>query len=266
VTPRPSIPLSSLRALSSWSRWTLAARVGLAVLLVGGLALVFLLSHHRQREDAYLEAGKSPVIALDVSWSVTYDRSKLIERTLKSFVDAQRRVGFVLFSDTAYEALPIGTRSDALQPFLRFFAGADENPWRATFSAGTRISAALDLAHTMLHEARVENGSVVLISDLADSPNDETDLARTLVTFQRERIPIRMIGIDPNRQDEQFFREALRSGGGSVTALRTASSLGKDGTTFPVVLVVVVALFALLLALNEHVLGALTWSRRREPA
>jgi hypothetical protein len=266
VTPAPSIPLSSIRAVVRPSRWTTAARIGLAVLLVGGLALVFLLSHRRQHDDSLLGAGTSPVIALDVSWSVTYDRSKLIERTLKSFVDAQRRIGFVLFSDTAYEALPIGTRSDALQPFLRFFAGANENPWRATFSAGTRISAALDLAHQMLTDAHVKKGSVVLISDLADSPNDETDLARTLVAYQRDRIPIRMIGIDPNRQDEQFFRDALRSGGGTVTSLRTASTIGKGARTFPIALVVVVVLVALLLALNEHVLGALTWSRRRQAA
>jgi hypothetical protein len=266
LTPRPSIPLSSIRTLSRGSRFTLAARLGLAILLVGSLAAVFLLSHRRQHDESLLGSGTSPVIALDVSWSVGYDRSKLIEQTLKSFVDAQRRIGFVLFSDTAYEALPIGTRSDALQPFLRFFRGAGANPWRATFSAGTRISAALDLAHQMLEDAHVRNGSVVLVSDLADSPSDETDLARSLVTFQRDAIPIRMIGIDPNRQDEQFFREALRSGGGSVTTVRAASAVGRSEPSFPVLLVVVVALVALLLALNEHVLGALTWSRRRETA
>lgn len=266
MTPGPSIPLSSVRALARSARWTRAARLGLAALLIVGLAVVFLLSHRRQREDAYLAAGTSPVIALDVSWSVTYDRSRLIERTLKGFVDAQRRVGFVLFSDTAYEALPVGTRSDALQPFMRFFHGADANPWRATFSAGTRISAALDLAHQMLLDAHVKHGSVVLISDLADSPSDEIDLARTLVAFQRADIPIRMVAIDPNRQDEQFFREALRSGGGSVTTLRTAGQVSGGRRTFPVLLVVVIALVALLLALNEHVLGALTWSRRKETA
>jgi len=266
VSRLPSIPFSSLGAIARLSRWTAAARLGFAALLVGGLALVFLLSHDRQRDDSFLEAGTSPVIALDVSWSVTYDRSRLIERTLKSFVDAQRRVGLVLFSDTAYEALPVGTRSDALQPFLRFFHGAQANPWRATFSAGTRISAALDLAHEMLDEARVKKGSVVLISDLADSPNDETDLARTLVTYQRDAIPIRIIGINPNRQDEQFFREALRSGGGSVTTLRTASSVGTASYAFPAALVAVIALVVLLLGLNEHLLGRLTWARRREAA
>lgn len=258
---RPSIPFSSARAFAGKARWTLAARIGLAVLLVGGLVAAFQLTHKHSRTDAYLEAGRSPVIALDLSWSVSYDKSKLIEQTLKGFVDSGRRLGLVLFSDTAYMALPLGTRAEALRPFLRFFKGAGADPWRATFSAGTRIGAGLDLAHRMLLRAHVKNGSVVLISDLDDSPSDETDLAKNLVTFQRENIPIRMIAVNPTKQDEAFFRDALQ-GGGSVTTLRSVTA-GGGGGEFPVTLVVVIALVALLLALNEQLLGALTWGRRR---
>jgi hypothetical protein len=264
VRGRPSIPLSSAAALTRNARWTLAARIGLATALVGGLAAAFTLTNRQPAGDGYLAAGRSPVIALDLSWSVSYDRSKLIERTLRSFVDSGRRIGLVLFSDTAYEALPVGTRSDALRPFLRFFQSNGPNPWRATFSAGTRISAALDLARRMLRQANVSRGSVVLISDLDDSPNDQTDLARSLVTYQREDIPIRMIAVDPTRQDEQFFREALQSGG-SVTTLHSTGASGSR-SAFPVTLVVVVALIVLLLALNEQLLGALTWARGRSEA
>ena len=265
MSPRPSIPLSSLAELGRKAHLTLAARVALAGLLVGGLVLAFQLTHHNRRSDAFLDAGRSPVIALDLSWSVSYADSKLIEQTLHDVVDSGRRIGLVLFSDTAYTALPVGTDPDALRPFLRFFAGDDTNPWRATFSAGTRIAAALDLSRQMLRRAGVENGSVVLISDLDDSPSDETDLARTLVTYQREDIPIRMIGVNPTRQDVAFFREALQSAG-TVTALRAAgggAAGAGGGSSFPVGLVVVVALVVLLLALNEQVLGALTWARRR---
>jgi von Willebrand factor type A domain len=261
VKRRPAIPLSSAAALARNARWTLAARLGLAAALVTGLGVIFMLSHRHPGGDAYLQAGRSPVIALDLSWSVSYNRSKLIERTLRGFVDSGRRVGLVLFSDTAYEAMPVGTRADALRPFLRFFQGAGENPWRATFSAGTRISAALDLARRMLRRANVPRGSVVLISDLDDSPNDQTDLAQSLVTYQRDDIPIQMIAVDPTRQDEQFFRNALQSGG-SVTTLRSAGTAG-SGNAFPIAIVVVVALVVLLLALNEQLLGALTWARRR---
>jgi hypothetical protein len=261
----PSIPLSSVRALSGALRWTLALRIGLAACLVGGLVAAFLLSRHERPEDAFLESGRSPVVALDLSWSVSYSNSDLIEQTLRDFADSGRRLGFVLFSDTAYETLPVGTRSDALRPFLRFFQGGNgPNPWAATFSAGTRISAALDLAHRMLKEAHVDNGSVVLISDLDDSPNDEVDLARSLVAYQREAIPIRMIAVNPVPQDAQFFRDALGSNG-SVTTLRTTRA-DTGGSSFPTLLVVVVALVVLLLGLNEHVLGRLVWGRRRSTA
>jgi hypothetical protein len=259
VSPRPSIPFSSTGALARSARWTVAARVGLAACLVGALVATFLVTHG-DRGDAALQSGRSPVIALDLSWSVSYYKSKQIERTLRSFADSGRRIGLVLFSDTAYEALPVGTPSDALRPFLRFFKGGATNPWRATFSAGTRISAALDVARRMLQNAHVANGSVVLISDLDDSPRDEVELARTLVTYQREAIPIRMIAVDPVPQDEQFFRDALRSVG---TVSRATSGSPTGGQGFPTLLVVLVGLIALALALNEHALGALTWGRRR---
>ena len=261
MSPKPSIPLSSVGTLSRRMRWTLVARAGLAACLVGALAAAFLLTHRDKASESYLQAGRSPVIALDVSWSVTYDKSKLIQRTLQGFIDSGRRIGLVLFSDVAYEALPVGTPSEALRPFLRFFQGRGQNPWRATFSAGTRISNALDLARRMLRQAHADNGSVVLISDLDDAPADEVGLARTLVTYQREAIPLRMIAVDAVPQDVQFFRDALHSVG-SVT------SLAKDGGSssapgFPTLIVVLVGLFLLALALNEHTLGRLTWGRGR---
>ena len=209
---------------------TLGARIGLAACLVGGLVAVFLLTHRNRGSETYLQAGRSPVIALDLSWSVSRQKSKLIERTLESFADSGRRVGLVLFSDTAYEALPAGTPSDALRPFLRFFQGDGPNPWRATFSAGTRISAALDLARSMLRQAHVTKGSVVLISDLDDSPRDQVDLARALVTYQKEAIPLRMIAVGAVPQDERFFRDALRSIG-TVSAPRSGNA-GKAGRRF----------------------------------
>ena len=76
-----------------------------------------------------------------------------------------------------------------------------------------------------------------------------------------------MIGVNPTRQDVAFFRDALQSAG-TVTALHaTGGGAGASGgSSFPVGLVVVVALVVLLLALNEQVLGALTWARRRSTA
>ena len=261
MSPRPSIPLSSVGTLSRRVRWTLVARVGLAACLVGALVAAFLLTHRDKASESYLQAGRSPVIALDVSWSVTYDKSKLIQRTLQGFIDSGRRIGLVLFSDVAYEALPVGTPSEALRPFLRFFQGRGQNPWRATFSAGTRISNALDLSRRMLRQAHADKGSVVLISDLDDAPADEVGLARTLVTYQREAIPLRMIAVDAIPQDVQFFRDALHSVGSVTTLASGGGSSSSPG--FPTLIVVLVCLFLLALALNEHTLARLTWGRGR---
>jgi VWA domain-containing protein len=251
VSRRPSIPLSSFGTLSRRVRLTLVARAVLAACLIGALVAVFLLTHRDKAGESYLQAGRSPVIALDVSWSVTFDKSKLIERTLQGFIDSGRRIGLVLFSDVAYEALPVGTPSEALRPFLRFFQGRGQNPWRATFSAGTRISNALELARRMLLQAHADKGSVVLISDLD----------RTLVTYQREAIPLRMIAVDAVPHDVQFFRDALHSVGSVTTLAGGGGSSSSPG--FPTLIVVLVGLFLLALALNEHTLGRLTWGRGR---
>ena len=73
---KPSIPFSSTDAVSRRARWTFAVRVALAACLVGALVGVFLLTHRNRGSEAYLQSGRSPVIALDLSWSVSYGKSK----------------------------------------------------------------------------------------------------------------------------------------------------------------------------------------------
>jgi VWA domain-containing protein len=262
-----AIPLSAMDAVRQRARRTLIVRVVLACALVGTLAAVFIGSHETKRGSGLLPIGSSPIIALDLSWSVSYDKSKLIERTIRDFAGSGRRLGLVLFSDTAYEALPPGTRSDALKPYIRFFRGDGQpNPWTDSFSAGTRISAALDLARRILRRDHVAHGSVVLITDLADAPNDAPELARTLVAYARDSIPLQIVAVNPAKEDDHLFRGALRSGGGTVTTLRSGpggDTLPRGRPSFPVGVVVAVGLLALLLGLNEQALGALSWGRRR---
>ncbi len=264
---RNAIPLASTRWVAGLARRTTAVRLVLAAALAGLLVLAWASSRDVRRGSDLLPAGGSPIVALDLSWSVSYDRSKVIQRTMSDLASSGRRLGLILFSDSAYEAMPPGTRSSALRPFLRFFRGdGAPNPWQQSFSAGTRISNALDLARTMLKRDHVENGSVVLISDLSDAPNDQPDLARTLVAFQQERIPLRMVAVDPAKEDERLFRDALRGGGGSVVTIHSGGNTGatvEADAPFPVWLVVAIGLLVLLVALNEQALGALTWARRR---
>ena len=266
---RRAIPLADVAAFAQRARTTRAFRAVLALALVAALAATYVATTDTARGGVVLPSGQSPVIVLDLSWSVSYDNSALIERTMRDFATSGRRVGLVLFSDIPYEALPPGTRASALEPYVRYFSGGrSPNPWTTAFSAGTRIAVALDLARDMLRRDHVAHGSVVLISDLADSPADQAALARTLVTYTRDAIPIHVVVVNPQPQDAQYFRDAVGADGGSVTALRSDTRGGgtvlRSRPSFPVAVVLLAALLALLLAVNEVTLSALSWGRRRE--
>jgi VWA domain-containing protein len=264
---KPSIPTGDLAALARPGRKTLAVRVVLAAALAGALVAAWFAAHPSGKRGGLLPHGKSPVVAIDMSWSVSFGNYTQIERTLSSLASSGQRLGLVLFSDIAYEALPPGTPSSELRPFLRFFAKRGvRNPWEDAFSGGTRIWAALDLAHRMLRRERIKNGSVVLISDLADAPNDRPQLGQTLASFARESIPIKVIALDPTPEDAALFQNALAHGGGSVSTLDSAQAVARPRTrraAFPLALVVAAGSLALLLGLNEHTLAALSFGRRR---
>jgi hypothetical protein len=264
---RPRIPLADLAGLRRARHRTLILRAVLATGLAGTLVAAYLGSQHTKKGGGLLPSGKSPIVAIDMSWSVSYDNYGEIEQALQDLSASGRRLGLVLFSDIAYEALPPGTPASELRPYLRFFRQrGTPNPWRDAFAGGTRIWAALDLARRMLKRDRITNGSVVLISDLADAPNDRPLLGQTLVAYARDSIPIKIVGLDPTPDDEQLFKGALAHGGGSVATLEPAArttAVRRSSPAFPVAFVAAAAALAVLLGLNEHALGALEWARRR---
>jgi hypothetical protein len=264
---RTAIPLADTPALGRAARRTLAIRVVLGAGLVAALAAAYVISHHARRNGTLLPGGRSPIVVIDMSWSVSWDNYQEIEQTLRDLAGSGRRLGLVLFSDVAYEALPPGTSASELRPYMRFFRQrGTPNPWRDAFSGGTRIWTGLDLARRMLNRYRIRNGSVVLISDLADAPNDRPRLAQTLVAFARDAIPIKIVALDPAREDEQFFRGALAHGGGSVATLPDVlqgAPPHRPSPTFPTALVAIAVVLALLLGLNERALDTLDWARRR---
>ena len=201
-----------------------------------------------------------------MSWSVSYDNYDQIEKTLQDLAGSGRRIGLVLFSDIAYEALPPGTRASELRPYLRFFRTRGvTNPWQDAFAGGTRIWSALDLAHRMLKRDHVTNGAVVLISDLADAPNDRALLGQTLAGYVDDRIPIKIVALDPTPDDKQLFARALAHGGGAVETLGpTSHVLARHRTrpALPTALLVGALALALLLAANELALGRASLEKR----
>lgn len=260
---RAAIPLGDLGSLLGPARRTLAFRLGLAAALLGALAAAYFGAHRTGKHSQILPGGKSPIVAIDMSWSVSYDNYDQIEKTLQDLSGSGRRIGLVLFSDIAYEALPPGTPATELRPYLRFFRTRGvPNPWQDAFAGGTRIWSALDLAHRMLKRDHVTNGAVVLISDLADAPNDRALLGQTLAGYVDDRIPVKIVALDPTPEDAQLFERALAHGGGSVETLGPTTHVvarRRVQPTLPTALVAGALALALLLAANELALGRLRW-------
>lgn len=284
---RPSIPLADAADFRQLARRTAILRAALALALVALLAAEFVLARRLQeRQSGFFPAGASGVVALDLSTSVDPSVYRRIESTLKHIVATDQPVGLIVFSDTAYEALPPGTKSAELRPLLRFFSipgqqpfsspqptssawllAVLKNPWAESFRGGTRISKGLRLAREVLERDGIERGSVLLISDLDDSPFDIPYLSETLVGYARDSITLRVVPLSPSFEDRDLFKRVLGEAAfvtpGRLTRpgdVETASSLVGGS---PLSLLVVGAVLALLLAVNEHLCGRLAWREER---
>jgi hypothetical protein len=137
------------------------------VLVVAAVALLALAAASARG----LDPGKpgflpqaSGVLVIDLSLSIGEEDYKDIRNTVRRLIADDSSVGLVIFSDIAYELLPPGTSAAELRPLLRLLvprratrvdAGLPVNPWSRSFSAGTRISSALELARDMLVRDKV---------------------------------------------------------------------------------------------------------------
>jgi hypothetical protein len=220
------------------------------------------------------------VVVLDVSSSVQPDTYYRIEQTLATIAASRSRLGLVLFSDVAYEALPAGTPSAQLRPLLRFFApptakdvrSADEQlprtPWDQWFSGGTRISGGLYLAAHMLKQQHVSSGAIILVSDLNDDPVDIGRTIEAVAYLQQQDFQLEIVGLSPRAQDADFWRrllgdEAVLKTASLPTSAQAAGKIEVSGSLSRALLAF--AVFAVvLLAVNEWWGEPLRW--RRPPA
>ena len=271
VPRRPGIPCPDLGALRGPARRTLAVRTVLGVALVAVLASAVLSAKRLDvRQGGFLPVGSSGVVVLDLSTSVSETAGRRIHRVLGEIVRADEPAGLVLFSDTAYEAVPPGSRGVELRPFLRYYAPrATERgrsfgprplrsrvtPWVEAFRGGTRISAGLRLARSILERDGLDEGSVLLVSDLKFSPFDLSDLTGTLIDYRVDRIPLRIVPLFASSSDRKVFSrllgedalvswDELRFAGGATANTSLAGVVPRD-------LVLIGLLLLALLAVNE---------------
>ena len=281
-----AIPLAETADLARFARRTTVVRVTLllAILAVIGFC-IFESSTLHVGEATLLGPGTSGVVVLDLSSSTDSAPPREIPGVLRHLANAGGRSGLVLFSDVAYEALPLGATSEELRPFLRYFrrpalppqpvAGANgrftrppqitrrATPWSRSFRSGTRISAGLESARRMVLQERSRGSDVLLVSDLNDSLFDVASLEQTLRRYKRDGIHLRIVALRPTVENRGFFVSRV---GKSAFVERAAFADGLSGQTgrplaggTPWALIGLISLLALALAANELLCGRLEW-------
>lgn len=262
---RAAVPLADVQALRAAAARTLLERA-LFVGTVGVLAIAAVLAAREPalRTESLVPQSSNGIVVLDLSASISADTHRRIRSTLLRLASGGGRYGVVVFSDAAYEALPPGTDPSELQRIARYFDTgqgqlSDPNPWSVAFSAGTRISAGLQLARSLVDRDRLGKPAVLLVSDLDDDPADVPRLRRELEQLQRRGLVIRVVGLNPAPEDERFFARLLAEPDALRRATLDAPSAGSARAHFPLALVAVGVLLALALAGYELWRARLRW-------
>jgi hypothetical protein len=267
------VPYVGASALAALARRTAVVRAALAVALVALVVLGALaLRHPRSSQPPYVPPSTGGMVVLDLSASITSDTYSRIHNTLQQLVARGGRYGLVVFSNTAYEALPPGTPASALSPLVRYFAlppattpGEQPtfpvNPWTNSFTSGTAISVGLDSALEIELKSHTPHPAVVLISDLADDPSDVQQLTQVLSDYRADKVGLRVIALNAAPSDQAFFSRLIGNASAIIPAQLSPASQAAPAvsTAFPTWFVVAAILVALLLAANELRSARLRW-------
>jgi hypothetical protein len=246
-------------ARRTWIAW-LALAGGLVALL-----LVFNLGTRTQPAGAgLLPARANAIIVLDLSGSMKSSSKRIANALLGLTRDGRRNLGLVVFSDAAYEALPPSTPPEGIRDWLSLFLHDSPSvyPWTPSFSKGTLISSGLAVARRMLRRDGIEDGHVVLVSDLVDSPVDLPNLQSVVAQYQREGIDLRVISVPPRTDRASVPRFAQQANAAFVERAATQTihpaklPHPHSRTALLVILIAVIGLFA---AAYELGLQTLSW-------
>ena len=136
------------------------------------------------------------------------------------------------------------------------------NPWTLSFSRGTRISAGLDLAHRIVVADHLSHARVVLISDLADDPEDIQRLNQVATSeYGSGRTPLRVVALNAAPDDAAFF---TRIAGTAVTDAAAAPAkpsppAAAPRTRLPIALVLLIVAAVVALAAYGLWAARLRW-------
>jgi hypothetical protein len=257
--------------VAAMRRAVLRTRLVRTVLVVAAVALLGGAAASARGLESGTSGGlprASGIVVMDLSLSIGAEDYQTIRATIRRLVAADGSLGLVMFSDVPYEMLPPGSPATELQPILRLLVprkatsndpGLPTNPWSQSFSAGTRISSALELARDMLVRDGISNGTILLLSDLVTAPEDVPRLARTLQALQDASITVKVVPLTPLKDGVTIF-EGLLGKQALIPPSRVASSdpLPTDASSgLPVALLVLSGLVLVVLAAHERFAGRL---------
>ncbi|MGH3134303.1 MAG: vWA domain-containing protein [Gaiellaceae bacterium] len=224
-------------------------------------------SNLETREGGLLPSGSTGVVVVDLSLSIADEDYTTVRNAFSRLVAENAPIGLVVFSDVAYELLPPGAPAAELRSMLRLLVppalGPPVNPWTQSFRAGTRVSSALELAQQMLERDGVENGSILLVSDLETAPDDVPALAKIVESIRRSDIDLRVVALAPSSDARLIFEGLLQEGAfaAPVDPDESAPAPSEARSGAPLALLVLGACIFAALALHERFGGRLALPR-----
>ena len=266
-----AIELADYPALARAASRTRVLRLLAAAAALGLAAIALLVAPSGSSPSAVLlPHGATGIVVIDVSASISTDTYARIASTLDRLRRGGGSAGLILFSDTAYQALPPGTPVAELGAFERFFQVSTQtqpgilpeppqSPWTDQFSAGTRISTGLSLALAVLQEEHLRKPVVLLVSDLNDDAGDLESLTSVALAYRHIGVPIRVVGLNPSPDDASFMQRLLPQGGGIVSATLPGEKAGASKTGLPVTFILVAIALALVASAYLAVTERLRW-------
>jgi hypothetical protein len=225
----------------------------------------------------YAPRDSNTIVVLDVSASVEFNKLQLAYSTLSFLGHSKAQVGLIISSSYAYEALPPGSPASTLLPIAKLFHptgvrhGAfgvptfvlPPNPWKAAFGTGTELASGLELARSVIATDHLRRPSVVLISDLLDDANDLPRITEEGTAYQRAGIPLRIVGLAPTLGDLQYFLKAAGRAGSQLQPKVPKQAVLQLHAGFPTELVIITAVLAFLIAIDEVLFAPLRWGQPR---
>lgn len=107
--------------------------------------------------------------------------------------------------------------------------------------------------------AQRQRPTVILVSDLDDTPSDLPALGGVLADDRRENVPVRVVGLNPAPEDVAFFAAALGPDARITFAPTLDRAPPREPTPFPWALAALALVVAAALGVRESWAPRLDW-------